>query len=73
MKTLITQQPVDDRVLSDDRLAELAWDYCERMRKRETPSMEAYLQRLPAGQSRDNFRMIVAMSSLIELALVSDI
>jgi len=49
-------------------VANLVWDYCEKMRRREPVVFEEYQAKCPGKAAKKKFEIAVAMSGFIDLA-----
>lgn len=58
------------KINSEQLVANLAWEFCEKSRKSEKPlGMAAYLRRLPDEESRAAFKELVNADLLLNLAV----
>jgi hypothetical protein len=55
-------------VLSEEEreqlLADLAWDFTERLARREGVELQDYLDRCPDDEARNELRIVIGMSAL---------
>ena len=49
-------------------LADLAWEFCQKVRTGKRVSMKEYLEKCPNDKMRSEFKRLVNMSTLLELA-----
>lgn len=61
---MLALSAADEQVVAD-----LAWDYCERVRRGEQVSMEPYLRRCPNHEARTHFKKVANMSGLLDVAV----
>jgi hypothetical protein len=53
----------------EDLVGELAWEYCQKSRNGEHPSIASYLRRLPNNTSRQEFQLLVAVDTFVDATL----
>ncbi len=71
--TIVNTNPAPQKVAPHEQeeslAADLAWEYCKRVRNGESPSIAGFLQQLPDDLSRDEFHLLISMNEFIEHAV----